>query len=104
MNENTPDDIAVLCSHVNVERGRYHVFSRDSARVTQSSGLSGKTSDSPESIQSPSGGTSEAGVSVSRPGRERRVLRSILRDMGEAKSANNQHNPTYVAEHTISVF
>lgn len=120
MNENMPDDIAVLCSHVNVERGRYHVFSRDS-------GASAKQSDSPDapltssgialvsaakppssteprSIHDASVGTSEAGLSVSRPSRERRVLRSILRDLDQANIVDHEHNPTSLAEHTISVF
>ena len=29
MKESTPDDIAVLCSHVNVDRNRYRVFFRE---------------------------------------------------------------------------
>jgi cellulose biosynthesis protein BcsQ len=33
MNESTPDDIAALCSHVSVDRSRYHVFSREDTDV-----------------------------------------------------------------------
>jgi cellulose biosynthesis protein BcsQ len=35
MKESTPDDIAVLCSHVNVDRNRYRVFSRENTDFRQ---------------------------------------------------------------------
>jgi MinD-like ATPase involved in chromosome partitioning or flagellar assembly len=127
MNETMPDDIAVLCSHVNVERGRYHVFTRDSARPTPPAGASAETSDAPDarlvpseiglhnaakppaitgprSIHHPHAGTNETGATVCRPSLERRVLRSILRDLDQANIVDHEHNPTSLAERTLSVF
>lgn len=118
MNETMPDDIAVLCSHVNVERGRYHVFSRESARPTQPTDSSAQRTGSPDaplassgialvSAAKPPSSTEPRSIhepSVSRPSRERRVLRSILRDLGETNAVDHARNPTSLAEHTISIF
>jgi cellulose biosynthesis protein BcsQ len=52
MKKSTPDDIAALCSHVNVDRSRYHVFSRENTDVQQVMAVPTWESSSGDSVES----------------------------------------------------
>jgi MinD-like ATPase involved in chromosome partitioning or flagellar assembly len=108
MKERPPDDIAVLCSHVDVDPSRYRVFTRELPKPKTPLTLADQTvlsTDPPRTEIRATLSPAEAKQTAPRPTAERRMLRNVLRSVGNAtKLDSDEESRGRLAEHVVSVF